>query len=126
MGVEKRQGGRSGTARASDDDGPRRGDVFLVLLDPTRGSEMRKARPCLVVSPDELNRHLGTFLVAPMTTGGHAYPFRVACRFQERDGFVVADQLRTVDRVRMARRLGGLPSGKVAEVLDVLQRMFAP
>lgn len=118
MGVEER--------RHREDDGPRRGDVFLVLLDPTRGSEIRKARPCLVVSPDELNVHLGTFLVAPMTTGSYEYPFRVPCRFQERDGFVVADQLRTVDRVRLARRLGKLPHSTVAEVLNVLQRMFAP
>ena len=114
-----------GERRRRDYDGPRRGDVFLVLPDPTRGSEIGKARPCLVVSPDELNVHLGTFLVAPMTTGSYAYPFRVPCRFQERDGFVVADQLRTVDRVRMARRLGRLPHASVVQVLDVLQRKFA-
>ena len=79
---------------------PRRGEVYLVSLDPTRGSEIRKTRPCVVVSPDELNDHLGTFLVAPMTTGGHPYPFRIACRFGGKVGYVVADQLRTVDEVR--------------------------
>ena len=105
--------------------GPRRGDVYLVSLDPTRGAEIRKTRPCVVVSPDDLNAHFGTFLVAPMTIGGHAYPFRVACRFQERNGFVVADQLRTVDRARLVRRLGRLSPVAMAEVLDVLQRMFA-
>lgn len=104
---------------------PRRGDVYLISLDPTRGSEIRKTRPCVVVSPDELNNHLGTFLVAPMTTGSHAYPFRIACRFQDRAGWVVADQLRTVDRVRMVRRLGRLPPRIMDDVLDVLQRMFA-
>ena len=104
---------------------PRRGDVYLISLDPTRGSEIRKTRPCVVVSPDELNEHLGTFLVAPMTTGGHPYPFRITCRFGGQVGYVVADQLRTVDQVRMVRRLGELPKRTMAEVLGVLQRMFA-
>lgn len=104
---------------------PRRGDVYLVSLDPTRGSEIRKTRPCVVVSPDELNRHLGTFLVAPMTTGGRAYPFRVACRFRDRSGFVVADQLRAVDRIRLVRRVGRLRTDTMVSVLEVLQRMFA-
>lgn len=104
---------------------PRRGEVYLISLDPARGSEIRKTRPCVVVSPDELNDHMGTFLVAPMTTGGHPYPFRIACRFGGRVGHVVADQLRTVDRVRMVRRLGVLPGGTMEEVLGVLQRMFA-
>lgn len=105
---------------------PRRGDVYLVALDPTLGSGIRKTRPSVVVSPDDLNPSLGTFLVAPMTTGGRAYPFRVACRFHNREGYVVADQLRTVDHVRLVRCLGRLPRETMAEVLDVLQRMFAP
>lgn len=104
---------------------PRRGDIYLVSLDPARGAEIRKTRPCVVVSPDELNDHLGTFLVAPMTTGGHPYPFRTTCRFGGKAGYVVADQLRTVDRVRMVRRVGKLPTGTMDEVLGVLQRMFA-
>ena len=104
---------------------PRRGDVYLISLDPTRGSEIRKKRPCVVVSPDELNEHLGTLLVAPMTTGGRPYPFRIACRFGGKAVYVVADQLRTVDQVRMVRRLGELPTGTMAEVLGVLRRMFA-
>ena len=103
---------------------PRRGDVYLISLDPTRGSEIRKTRPCIVVSPDELNEHLGTFLVAPMTTGGHPYPFRISCSFEGKVGYVVADQLRTVDQVRMVRRLGELPGGTMEEVLAVLRRMF--
>ena len=102
-----------------------RGGVCLVRLDPTLGSEIRKTRPCLVVSPDELNQHLRTVMVAPMTTGGHAYPWRIPCRFQNRSGFVALDQLRTVDSERLVKRLGRLRSGTVTEVLDTLQEMFA-
>jgi len=103
-----------------------RGEVHLVQLDPTRGSEIRKTRPCLVVSPDELNQYLRTVIVAPMTTGGQAYPWRVQCRFQGRVGFVAADQLRTVDTERLVRRLGRLPPGPLAAVLAILQEMFVP
>ena len=103
-----------------------RGDVYLVQLDPTRGSEMRKTRPCLIVSPDELNEHLRTVIVAPMTTGGLAYPWRVQCRFQGKTGFVATDQLRTVDVERLGRRLGRLAPNSVATVLSVLEEMFAP
>ena len=105
---------------------PWRGEVYLVQLDPTRGSEIRKTRPCLVVSPDELNHHLQTVIVAPMTTGGHAYPWRVQCRFQRRIGFVAIDQLRTVDSERLVRRLGRMAPIPLASVLAVLQEMFAP
>ena len=101
-----------------------RGDVHLVRLDPTVGSEVRKTRPCLVVSPDELNDHLRTVIVAPMTTGGHAYPWRVPCRFQSRAGFVALDQLRTVDGERLVKRLGRLSSGTITTVLETLQEMF--
>ncbi|MBU6366342.1 MAG: type II toxin-antitoxin system PemK/MazF family toxin [Gemmatimonadetes bacterium] len=104
----------------------RRGDVHLVELNPTRGREIRKTRPCVVVSPDDLNATLGTFIVAPLTTGSHPYPFRVACRFQGKDGHVVLDQLRTVDATRLAKRLGALTEVTQAKVLDVLQAMFAP
>ena len=102
-----------------------RGDVLLVGLDPTRGSEIRKTRPCLVVSPDELNEHLRTVIVAPMTTGGQAYPWRIPCRFQQRSGFVALDQLRTVDNERIVKRLGRLVPSAFAEVLDAVQEMFA-
>jgi mRNA interferase MazF len=98
--------------------------VYLVSLDRIRGSEIRKTRPCLIVSPDELNAHLSTFLVAPMTTGGHPYPFRIQCRFQKRDGFIVLDQLRTVDRRRLVRRLGRLHVATVSKSLAVLREMF--
>jgi mRNA interferase MazF len=102
-----------------------RGAVHLVALDPTKGSEIRKTRPCVIVSPDELNRHLRTVIVAPMTTGGQAYPWRVACRFQRRAGFVAVDQLRTVDTERLVKRLGVLEAAAVSEVCRVLQEMFA-
>jgi len=101
-----------------------RGDVHLVRLAPTVGSEVRKTRPCLVVSPEELNEHLSTVIVAPMTTGGHAYPWRVPCRFQNRSGFVALDQVRTVDRERLVKRLGRLSSGTTTTVLETLQEMF--
>jgi mRNA interferase MazF len=102
-----------------------RGDIYLVALNPTRGSEIRKKRPCVVVSPDELNAHLRTFIVAPLTTGGHLYPFRVRCSFDGKDGHVVADQLRAVDRERLVRRLGSLSEATLNELLAVLQAMFA-
>ena len=109
-----------GVARASIS----RGDVHLVRLDPTLGSEIRKTRPCLVVSPDELNQHLRTVIVAPMTTGGEDYPWRVACRFQKRTGFVALDQLRTVDSERLVKRLGRLSTTTTTEVLEILEEMF--
>jgi mRNA interferase MazF len=103
-----------------------RGDVFLINLNPNRGGEIRRTRPCVVVSPDELNAHLRTFIVAPLTTGSHAYPFRVACRFASREGHVVLDQVRTVDRERLVRRLGRLTAPTLGRALAVLQAMFAP
>jgi len=102
-----------------------RGEVHLVGLDPAQGSEIRKTRPCLVVSPDELNRHLRTVIVAPMTTGGQAYPWRVPCRFQSRAGFVALDQVRTVDGERLGKKLGKLAPATIREVQRVLQEMFA-
>jgi mRNA interferase MazF len=105
---------------------PSRGEVYLIELDPTRGSEIRKTRPCVVVSPDELNHHLRTAVVAPMTTGGHAYPFRVACEFGGTAGRVALDQVRTVDRERLRKRLGVLSPATLRDTLAVLQEMFAP
>jgi len=103
----------------------RRGDIFLISLDPTRGEEIRKTRPCVVISPDELNAYLHTFIVAPLTTGSHQYPFRISCRFQGRAGHIVLDQIRTVDRVRLVKKLGKLPSSTLTNVLAVLREMFA-
>jgi len=104
---------------------PQRGDVHLVRLDPTLGREIRKTRPCVIVSPDELNSHLRTAVIAPMTTGGHVYPWRVPCRFQQRAGFVALDQLRTVDRERLVKRLGRLSQAAFEGVLEGLQEMFS-
>jgi mRNA interferase MazF len=104
----------------------RRGDVVLVSLDPTKGHEIQKTRPCVVISPNELNDHLRTYIVAPMTTGGHSYPFRIACRFKGKSGHIVLDQIRTVDRNRLVRPLGRLPNTVLTNVLGVLQEMFAP
>jgi mRNA interferase MazF len=105
--------------------GRARGEVHLVRLDPTLGSEIQQTRPCLVVSPNELNQYLRTVIVAPMTTGGDNYPWRVPCRFHRRSGFVALDQLRTVDAERLFRRLGRLTPPTVTAVLQRLQEMFA-
>jgi mRNA interferase MazF len=103
----------------------RRGDVFVVALDPTVGREIKKTRPCVVLSPDDLNRSLETVVVAPMTTGGHPYPYRTSCRFQKREGYVVLDQLRAVDTHRLVRKIGRLSSQAIASSLSTLQEMFA-
>jgi mRNA interferase MazF len=99
-------------------------DVFLVALDPTIGHEIKKTRPCAVVSPDEMNRHIGTVIIAPMTTKGRDYPTRVACTFQGVEGQVVLDQLRTVDKTRLVKKLGRLSPSAADRVLDVLTEMF--
>jgi mRNA interferase MazF len=100
-------------------------DVFLISLDPTRGSEIRKTRPCLIISPDEMNHHIRTVIVAPMTTKGRPYPSRIACTFQGKRGQVVLDQIRTVDTTRLVRRLGTISKGVQHKVLDALQEMFS-
>jgi mRNA interferase MazF len=101
-------------------------EVFLIALDPTIGHEMKKTRPCVVISPDDMNQHLRTVIVAPMTSRGRDYPSRVACRFQGKSGEVALDQIRTVDRQRMVKRLGQISAQTQAAVLQVLERMFAP
>ena len=99
-------------------------DVFLISLDPTRGSEIRKTRPCLIISPDEMNDHIRTVIVAPMTSKGRPYPSRVSCTFQDKRGQVVLDQIRTVDKTRLVRRLGTISTDIQGKVLDALQEMF--
>jgi mRNA interferase MazF len=103
----------------------KRFDVHLINLDPTIGSEIKKTRPCLIISPDEMNRFIRTVIVAPMTTKGHAYPTRVACRFQGRHGQIVLDQIRTVDKARLVKKLGKIDKQTQGEVLSVLSEMFA-
>lgn len=100
-------------------------DVYLVVLDPIVGSEIQKTRPCVVISPDEMNHHIATVIVAPMTTKGRSYPTRVACTFQEKEGQVVLDQIRTVDKSRLARKLGQVNDEIQHEILSVLSEMFS-
>ncbi|MCW5731788.1 MAG: type II toxin-antitoxin system PemK/MazF family toxin [Alphaproteobacteria bacterium] len=102
-----------------------RHDVYLVDLDPTQGSEIQKTRPCIVVSPDEMNRHLRTVIVAPMTSQRRDYPTRVDVRFQNRTGQVALDQIRTIDKARLVKRLGRISPAKCQELCAVLQEMFA-
>ena len=101
-------------------------DVYLISLDPTVGSEIKKTRPCLVVSPDEMNRYINTVIVAPMTTKGRGYPTRVACKFQGKQGQIVLDQIRTVDKARLVKRLGKVDGQTQTKVSSVLGEMFAP
>jgi len=101
-------------------------EVYLVHLDPTEGREIRKTRPCLVISPDEMNRHIDTVIVAPMTTQGRAYPTRIAVRFQRKSGQIVLDQIRTVDKNRLVKRLGKIDDMTGQKVLALLSAMFAP
>ena len=101
-------------------------DVYLVNLDPTQGSEIKKTRPCAIISPDEMNRHIRTAIVAPMTTKGKNYPTRVACTFDKKAGQVVLDQIRTVDKSRLVKKLGALNRTTQEEILAVLAEMFAP
>ncbi|MCY4388463.1 MAG: type II toxin-antitoxin system PemK/MazF family toxin [Desulfurellaceae bacterium] len=101
-------------------------EVYLVRLDPAQGHEMQKTRPCVVISPDEMNQHIGTVIVAPMTTKGRSYPTRIPLRFQRKNGQVVLDQIRTVDKTRLVRRLGKISDRAAREVLTVLDEMFAP
>ena len=103
----------------------RRYDVHLVELDPTRGGEIRKTRPCVVVSPDEMNRHIRTAIVAPMTTARRDYPTRIDVTFRRTRGQVALDQIRTVDRSRLKKRLGRLPEGRGRAIASTLQTMFA-
>ena len=101
-------------------------DVYLVNLDPTIGSEIKKTRPCLVISPDEMNRYINTVIVAPMTTKGRVYPTRVACKFQSKQGQIVLDQIRTIDKTRLIKRVGKIDTQTQTKVLSVLGEMFAP
>lgn len=103
----------------------KRFEVFLVNLDPTVGSEIKKMRPCLIISPDEMNAHIATVIIAPMTTKGRAYPTRVSCKFQGKDGQIVLDQIRTVDKTRLAKKLGTIGAATQKAALAVLAEMFA-
>lgn len=100
-------------------------EVYLVNLNPTQGHEIRKTRPCVVISPDEMNLYIGTVIVAPMTTRGQEYPTRIPVNFQRKKGQIVLDRIRTVDKTRLVKHLGKLDRAISNRVLGVLQEMFA-
>jgi mRNA interferase MazF len=100
-------------------------DVYLINLDPTVGSEIQKTRPCLIISPDEMNRHIRTVIVAPMTTAGKDYPTRISCKFKKKKGQIILDQIRTIDKTRLIKKLGSINPETQLEVVSVLQRLFA-
>jgi mRNA interferase MazF len=104
---------------------PQQDEVWLVTLDPTQGAEIQKTRPCLVISPDEMNEYLQTVIVAPMTTVKRPYPTRVEVRFQGKRGQIALDQLRAIDRKRLVRRLGAIPSSTAQAASDTLLEMFS-
>ena len=104
----------------------KRFEVFLVRLDPTVGSEIQKTRPCLIISPDEMNRFISTVIVAPLTTKGRPYPTRVGVKFKGKRGLVVLDQIRTVDKTRLVKKLGKIDTRTQSAVLALLNEMFAP
>jgi mRNA interferase MazF len=103
----------------------KRGEVWLAALDPTIGSEIQKTRPCVVVSPDEMNAHLRTAIVAPMTTGSRPAPFRVPVKFKGKEGLILPDQMRTLDKTRLVKRLGRVDAATLRALLGVLGEMFA-
>jgi mRNA interferase MazF len=103
----------------------KRGDIWLVNLDPTVGSEIQKTRPCVVISPPEMHDHLRTAIIAPMTTGSHAAPFRVQVRHAGKIGLILLDQIRTVDKARLVKRSGTLGPATLKETLNTLSEIFA-
>ena len=103
----------------------KRFDIYLVNLDPTIGSEIQKTRPCLVISPDEMNRNIRTVIIAPMTSAKKEYPTRVSCSFRKKQGQIVIDQLRTVDKARLIQKLGTINSKTQLDVIAALQKLFA-
>jgi mRNA interferase MazF len=100
-------------------------DVYLINLDPTIGSEIKKTRPCLIISPDEMNHHIRTIIVAPMTTAGKDYPTRIRCTFKKKRGQIILDQIRTIDKTRIIKKLGAIDPKTQMEVISVLQQLFA-
>ena len=103
-----------------------RGEIWLAALDPTVGREIRKSRPCVVISPPEMHDHLRTVIVAPMTTGAHPAPFRIAVAFRGKSGLILLDQVRTLDKTRLVRKLGTVSASTLSATLKTLQTVFAP
>ncbi|MBW6473771.1 MAG: type II toxin-antitoxin system PemK/MazF family toxin [Anaerolineaceae bacterium] len=103
----------------------KRFEVYLINLDPTIGKEIKKTRPCLIISPDEMNKYISTIIIAPMTTKGRNYPTRIPCQFDGKDGQIVLDQIRTVDKIRIIRKLGKINTSTQKEVLTALTELFS-
>ena len=103
----------------------KRFDIYLIGLDPTIGSEIQKTRPSVIISPDEMNRHIKTVIVAPMTSTAKEYPTRISCKFTNKQGQIVLDQIRTLDKSRLIKKLGSIDSNAQLEVISTLQRLFA-
>lgn len=103
----------------------KRFDIYLVNLDPTIGKEIKKTRPCLIISPDEMNIHLSTVILAPMTTKGRSYPSRISCKFEDKEGQIVLDQIRTIDKIRIVKKLGKLDISTQKQVLKTLVELFS-
>jgi len=101
-------------------------NVYLISLDPTQGSEIKKTRPCLIISPNEMNRHIRAVIIAPMTSTIRNYPSRVTTTFQKKRGQIVLDQIRTVDKQRLIKKLGSISSSAQDKTLNILQEIFAP
>lgn len=99
-------------------------DIYLINLDPTVGSKIQKARPCLVISPDEMNRNIQTIIIAPMTTKSHSYPTRVKITFEKKMGWVVLDQIRTIDRSRLVKRLGQVTNDAITKIKSIIKEML--
>jgi len=99
-------------------------EVFLINLDPTIGHEIKKTRPCVVISPDEMNTNIQTVIIAPMTTKSHDYPTRLKLKFQDKTGWIVLDQIRTVDKRRLVKRLGRIPKSDAERVKRVIKEML--
>jgi mRNA interferase MazF len=99
-------------------------DVFLINLDPTVGHEIKKSRPCLIISPDEMNKYISTVIIAPMTTKTHDYPTRIKLKFSNKKGWIVLDQIRTVDKLRLIKKLGKIESNIINKVKEVIQEML--
>ncbi|MFH1259106.1 MAG: type II toxin-antitoxin system PemK/MazF family toxin [Elusimicrobiota bacterium] len=99
-------------------------DIFLISLDPTVGHEIKKSRPCVIISPDEMNRFISTVIIAPMTTQSHAYPTRIPVKFKGKNGWVVLDQLRTVDKARLIKKLGKIEQHTIGEIKSVIKEML--
>lgn len=103
----------------------KRFEVYLINLDPTIGHEIKKTRPCLIISPNEMNQHISSAIVAPMTTKGKKYPTRISCSFQGKKGQIVLDQIRTVGKKRLVKRLGTISKNSQENTIQILQEMFA-